>query len=220
MKGVLIFGAGQVARSLAEILETSGARVRAFVVDRERMENSYPIGVPVVACESVAEQFNPMAYAFVIGIGFRGLNGPRQSKFTMMKSLGYEPYTFVDRNARVARSAKIGSGAFIQAGNEIQTGAIIGDGAMLWSGNHFGHDSRLGSHSWISSHVCVSGGCSIGQRTFIGSGAVIGDRRAIGMDCIIGAGATVLDDVPSNAYVPGPRSEIKLDVAMRMARFL
>lgn len=207
MKDVLIYGAGQVAEVFAEYLDLNHLKVRAFVVDADRMEQAVFCDRPVVAFEDVEKLYSPAAYQFIVGMSFRGLNAIRAAKFAAMKGKGYEALTFVDRNARVAGSARVGEGAVILDGNVIQSGVVIWPNVVMWSGNHIGHHSKIGAHTWISSHAVISGACVLGERCFVGVNATIRDGIKIGESCVIGAHAHISKDCAAHGVYPGAATE-------------
>lgn len=207
MKDVLVFGAGQIAEVFAEYLDANHFKVRAFVVDGEKLTQGVFCEKPVVALEDVEKAFAPEAYQFLIGVSFKGLNSPRATKFEAMRAKGYEAATFVDRNARVSPSARVGVGSVILDGNVIQTKCWIGDNVVMWSGNHVGHHSRIGAHAWLCSHGVISGACVIEERTFVGVNATIIDGKKIGKECVIGANALITKDCPDFGVYPGGATE-------------
>ncbi len=77
----------------------------------------------------------------------------------------------------------------------------------LWSGNHIGHHSVIEDDVFLASHVVVSGGVRIGQGSFVGVNVTIRDRVTIGRQCVLGAGALVLEDQPDFSVVAPRGSE-------------
>ena len=68
-----------------------------------------------------------------------------------------------------------------------------------------GHRSKIRDNCYISSHVVISGFCEIGESCFLGVNCCIADRVKIARDCIIGAGAVVINDTdPGKVYVGNP----------------
>jgi sugar O-acyltransferase (sialic acid O-acetyltransferase NeuD family) len=207
LKDVLIFGAGQIAEVFAEYLDLNHFKVRAFVVDADRLTDGVFCERPVVALEDVQKEFSPEAYQFIVGMSFRGLNAPRASKFDAMRSKGYEPLTFVDRNARVAPSARIGAGTFIMGGNVVQAGVVISNNCVLWETNHIGHHSRIANHVFIASHAVISGAVEIGERSFVGVNVAIADGVKVGEGCILGMGSVISRDCAAHGVYWQPSAE-------------
>jgi acetyltransferase-like isoleucine patch superfamily enzyme len=49
----------------------------------------------------------------------------------------------------------------------------------------------------------------IGQKTFVGIGSAVAQGITIGDSCIIGAGAAVVSDIPSNSLAVGVPAKVK-----------
>lgn len=201
-KSVVIFGAGQVAQVMAAYLYDQKHAISAFIVDREHLPQGHAHPIPVSPFDEIG-RYSPRTHTFVIGMSFRGLNAPRALKFAALRELGYEPLTFIHRDASVCCN-DIGRGTFIMDENTIQPFAEIGDNVMLWSGNHVGHHSKVGNHVFVASHAVISGAVEIGERSFVGVNATIRDGVKIGARCVIGAGALILSDCEADGvYSPG-----------------
>lgn len=200
---VLVFGAGQVAQVFAEYLEGTGTPIAAVVVDPGFVAAGL-CGRPRVFTDEVERKYPPSDYRFIIGMSFKGLNGPRAEKFAMMRAKGYEPLMLSADPTKVAWSAKIGAGSFVMEGNTIQTGAEVGENCVIWANNHIGHHTRIADHVFIASGVTIGGAVEIGERCFVGVGATIRDNVKIGARCVIGAGALILSDCAQDGvYSPG-----------------
>jgi sugar O-acyltransferase (sialic acid O-acetyltransferase NeuD family) len=207
MKSVLIYGAGQVAQVFAEYLEDNRFEVAGFVVDAEFLtpdKKTAPPRIATYSAEHIEVGFPPERYHVVIGMSFRGLNKPRSEKYAEMMAKGYEPLTFVDRNAFVSASAVIRPGSFVMDENTVQPHTRIGTNTILWSGSHVGHHTTIGDNVFIASHAVISGSVEIGDYCFIGVNATVRDGVKIGPRCVIGAGALILSDCEEGGvYSPG-----------------
>lgn len=200
-KQILIFGCGQIAQVFAVYLQNQGNKISAFVVDSEYLLEERILDIPVVSSEVVRIRFRPEDHSFVVGMSFKGVNGPRAEKYEWMKSVGYLPTTFLDHRAKCTGTVEIGPGSFIMDGNCIQHNVSIGENTILWSGNHVGHHTTIGNHVFLASHAVISGAVTIGDRCFVGVNATIRDNVDIGAGCVIGAGALILKDCePDGIY--------------------
>lgn len=200
-KPILIFGCGQIAQVFAAYLQGNGDEIAAFIVDPKYLFEKSLLGIPVISSEVVRQQFSPEDHLFVVGMSFKGVNAPRAEKYEWMKSLGYQPRTFIDPRAKCIGTFDIGPGSFIMDGNCIQHNVSIGENTILWSGNHIGHHTTIGKHVFLASHAVISGAVTIGDRCFVGVNATIRDNVNIGEGCVIGAGALVLKDCePDGIY--------------------
>lgn len=211
-KGLLIFGAGQVAQVFADYLMRQGCQISAYVVDAAYWEPATFIGgIPVVAFENLAMTHLPENYRFTVGMSFKNLNAIRASKFEAMLLKGYEPITFKHGMCGVGRGVKIGQGSFVMDLNNFQTEFQCGDNCVFWAGNHFGHHTKVGNHVFVASHAVIGGSVEIGDFSFIGVNATIRDNVKIGKRCVIGAGALILSDCEDDGvYAPGGTQRSKV----------
>ena len=102
----------------------------------------------------------------------------------------------IDKTARISYGAKLDKtnpkGIFIGEESYIASGAIV-----------FSHDFSRGLHK----------DTYIGRRVFIGANAIVQCGLKIGDEVIIGAGAVVTKDIPSNTIAAGnPARIIKSDI--------
>lgn len=203
MKKLVIFGTGDIAQLAWYYFSTdTDHEVVGFTVDRQYLGDGRFCGLPVVAFDQVASEFQPADHDLFIALSYSKLNAVRREKYLEAKELGYRLASYVSSRATVLNDGRIGENCFILEDNTIQPFATIGDNVTLWSGNHIGHHSTIADHCFIASHVVVSGGCRIGASCFVGVNATLRDHLVIGEKCVIGAGALILADAePQGVYL-------------------
>jgi sugar O-acyltransferase (sialic acid O-acetyltransferase NeuD family) len=199
---IIVFGTGEVAE-LADFYFTddSGFEVVAFTVDAAFMKETEFRGRPVVPFERVGEQFPPECFGFFVAVGYGKLNAVRAGKVAAALAKGYRLVSYVSSRATVFPGFDPKENCFILEDNTIQPFASIGANVTLWSGNHIGHHSIIEDDVFLASHVVVSGGVRIGHGSFVGVNVTIRDHIAIGKQCVLGAGALVLEDQPDFSVV-------------------
>lgn len=107
-------------------------------------------------------------------------------------------------------------------GCQIGIGAKIGKDCILGYGGLgvvIHHRSEIGSHVNIGTNVTIGGALKkmgapiIGDNTIISTGAKIIGPIRIGANCVVGANAVVLEDVPDNSVAVGvPARVIKSNI--------
>src|SRR3989344_7560930 len=118
--------------------------------------------------------------------------------------------TFVEvqKNSKIGRNCKISSHTFICEGVIIEDNCFIGHGVMFINDNHpksINSDGSLESEAdWAKRFVKTN----IKNNVSIGSNATILGGITIGENAIIGAGAVVTKDIPSNVIVVGNPAKI------------
>lgn len=127
--------------------------------------------------------------------------------------------TLVHPTAYVSPLAKIGPGSFVGANSVIAAGALIEEHVFINRGATIGHDTRIGAFSRIQPGSNLGGLSKLGRGVTVGIGATLVERLVIGDNAVIGAGSTVLDDVPENVLVVGTPARFLRSVANPVFRF-
>jgi sugar O-acyltransferase (sialic acid O-acetyltransferase NeuD family) len=185
----------------------SAYEVAGFAVDAAFRKQDAFRGRPVVAFEDVAEKFPPDRYGMFVAVGYSKVNAVRAEKLAVARAKGYGIATYLSSRATTFPGFAPKENCFILEDNTIQPFASIGANVTLWSGNHIGHHSVIEDDVFLASHVVVSGGVRIGQGSFVGVNVTIRDRVTIGRQCVLGAGALVLEDQPDFSVVAPRGSE-------------
>lgn len=206
-KKLIIFGTGDIAE-LAQFYfdNDSEYKVVAFTVDQAYLKSKFLNGLPVIAFETLHQDFAPSDYTLFIALSYSELNKLRKEKYLQAKSMGYQIASYVSSKASIFNTT-VGENCFILEDNTIQPFVTIGDNVTLWSGNHIGHHSVIGDHTFIASQVVISGGVNVGDRCFIGVNATLRDHISIGDECVIGAGVLLLSDAESKGVYLGKEAE-------------
>jgi sugar O-acyltransferase (sialic acid O-acetyltransferase NeuD family) len=126
--------------------------------------------------------------------------------------------TLVHPTAYVSPLATIGSGTFVGARSVIAAGATLDEHVFINRGATIGHDTSIGAFSRIQPGANVGGLSRIGRGVTVGIGATLIERLVVGDNTVIGAGSTVLDDLPENVVVVGTPARVKKSVAAPVFR--
>jgi sugar O-acyltransferase (sialic acid O-acetyltransferase NeuD family) len=199
---VVIFGTGEIAE-LADFYLTNDSNytVVGFTVDEAFLTTSEFRGRPVVAFERVAETFPPERCKIFIALSYAKINRLRAEKVASARAKSYQFASYLSSKATTFKNFELKENCFILENNVIQPFAQVGANVTLWSGNHIGHHSIIEDDAFIASHVVVSGGVRIGQASFVGVNVTLRDHVNIGKQCVLGAGALVLEDQPDFSVV-------------------
>ncbi len=111
---------------------------------------------------------------------------------------------YIGLGARLGRGVRLGYGGL---GVVIHKGAVLGNNVLIGAGVTLGGTPRK------------KGVPVIGSNSFIYNGARVLGPVTIGENCIVGANAVVLDDVPDNCIVAGvPARIIKKNIDVSQYR--
>lgn len=86
--------------------------------------------------------------------------------------------------------ANIGVGCIINTASSIDHDCVISDYAHISVGARLAGNVEVGSHSFICINSCVIQGLTIGE------------------NCILGAGATLISDLPNNTTAVGTPAKV------------
>lgn len=213
MEDVIIFGNAKLAE-LAHYYFTNDSpyNVVGFTVNKKYITEKEYLGLPLIPFEEIENQFPPIEYKMFIAIGYKKLNTLRAKMYFEAKEKGYELISYISSRASRWDNIEIGDNCFILENQVIQPFVKIGNNVTIWCNSHFGHNTIIEDHCWISPHAAVCGGVKIGSYSFIGANVTIRDNVSIGKECIIGAGAIILNDTKGKeVYVANATGPYRLD---------
>ena len=202
MRSVII-GAGTYGEVYLAYLQEAGVNVVGFLDDDPKFVGQSVGGIPVLGGVSrlidLKETENVEAVYCPLG------NNKLRVKFlTMSTKLGYETPNYVHPSVVVSPHVKMGKGVYILLGTTIMPYADIKDYVMISMGVHLAH------HTILEEGVFLSTGCNFGasihahKYAYCGiSSTIMTGMHELGEDCLIGAGAVVIKDVPDRAVMAG-----------------
>lgn len=181
--------------------------VVAFSVEQEYLRRNTFRGLPVVAFESLAAEFEPAKCSVFVAITYLQLNRLRTRLMEAARAFGFTLASYVSSRAFVWRNVELGEHCFIFEDNTLQPFVRIGRNCVLWSGNHIGHHSTIGDNVFISSHVVISGSVHIGDNCFLGVNSTLVNDITVGSDVWLGPDVVIARDVEANTVWRPARSE-------------
>lgn len=215
MSKLVIFGAGKIAdEAYFYLTNDSPHEVVAFTVDREHLNATEKLGLPVIAFEDAVRIYPPDNFKMFVAVGYQDLNKFRARKYEEAKAKGYELISYVSSRASNFGDVKIGDNCFILEFVTIQPCATVGNNVFLWSGNHLGHHASIEDHCYIAGQVVISGSTKVEPYCFVGVSATLGHEITIGRESFIGAGSLITKNVePGSVYITGDTPKFRLDSA-------
>ena len=143
-----------------------------------------------------ADEFNGVAVAI-------GNNRIRLRKVLDLVKAGVALPPLVHPQAYVAKDVAIEFGVVVFAGSVVQPASVLGPASIINTGATVDHDCILLAGVHVCPGASLAGGVVIGECSWIGIGSCVNQYLTIGADVIVGAGASVVTDMPDGLTVVG-----------------
>jgi sugar O-acyltransferase (sialic acid O-acetyltransferase NeuD family) len=203
----LIWGGGGHGKVVADLVRAAGHAVAGFC-DRDP-EKLYrvvePGGGTVVVSESELLAGIEQTGALPVGIDAVALaigdNGTRLECMRVLSGFPLPP--LVHPSAVVSPWARVGDGSVVFACAVLNADATVGRAVIVNTGAIVEHDCSVGDGVHLSPRSALGGAARVEERSWIGAGATVLQRINVGAEAIVGAGATVIRDVPPGVTVVG-----------------
>lgn len=110
--------------------------------------------------------------------------------------------------AWISRSVRIGQGVIIYPGVTIDCDVRIGNFSIINKQSVVGHDVVLEDFSTLSPSVSIGGSSLLGEGAFMGIGSCTIQHVTIGRWSVVGAGATVISNLPERVVAVGVPAKV------------
>ncbi len=207
MRSVII-GAGTYGEVYLAYLQEAGVEVVGFLDDNKTIQGTNVKGVPVLGgvdlLQTLKSTYGVEAVYCPIG------NNKLRVKFLQYaKELGYKTPNYIHPSVIISPNVTIGDGVYVLLGTSIMPYTVIKDYVMI------SMNVGLAHHSILENGVFLSTGCNFGasihanKYAYCGiSSTIMTGVKELGEDCLIGAGAVVIRDVPDRAVVAGVPAKV------------
>lgn len=195
MNPVLILGAGGLGRELFWWAQEAGLTPVGFIDDNPDALKAYSDYAPVIG--SVAEA--PLTAPVICGIG---QNPIRQRCVRTLLERGAAFASCIHPLARVCH-ATLGKGAVVAPFAFVGADAKVGDFVFLQTGAVLGHDVTAGDFLRMDTTAFAGGFARIGHGVTLHTGAKVMPGKTVGDGAVLGAGSTLLSNLPAGATAFG-----------------
>lgn len=205
---VLIIGAGGHAQVIADVLlreQEQGVPIQpvGYLDDNPALVGQSSLSLPVlgsIACLPVIDHD-----AVVVAIGD---NRTRARIFRSLRAQGEQVVSVIHPAAVLTPDVRLGEGVMICAGAVVNTGTVIGDNVILNTGCTVDHHSRVEAHAHVAPGVHLGGNVHVSEGAFVGIGTAVIPGRSIGEWAVIGAGSSVIKDIPPFTTAVGVPAQV------------
>ncbi|MBT4482103.1 MAG: acetyltransferase [Candidatus Latescibacteria bacterium] len=201
---LLIIGAGAQAKYAVEIAKTKpNINIMGIldVFNNPEIAGKDFGGVSVEGGMDKLETFQPSSDMRLI-VAVSDNRKKEDIVYTLLER-GYSFTELIHPSATIASTARIGVGVLVNPTAVIQPFAVIGNHVMIHAGCIIEHDCIVEDFSNLAPRTTISGWVKVGKRAKLYTGCSVIPGKSIGDDAIVGAGAVVIDDVPSGKTVAG-----------------
>jgi sugar O-acyltransferase (sialic acid O-acetyltransferase NeuD family) len=196
-KELAIVGASGHGKVIADIAEQLGFTVNFY-------DDAYPSKTHIEhwsingTCADLVVLNKTMDVVVAIGN-----NEIRHQKITLLQQNSFNPITLIHPTAVISRYAVIAKGTVVFAGAIINAFAKVGVGCIINTAAVIEHDCIIDDFAHICPNVALAGGVTVGRKSWVGIGSQVKQLITIGDNCLIGAGSTVVKDMPDNVTAYG-----------------
>jgi sugar O-acyltransferase (sialic acid O-acetyltransferase NeuD family) len=203
LQKIIIFGAGGHAISVANVAESAGYDVIAFIDKNKAGEKLLDRNV-IDECASI-EGWRELCLAIAIGDNFTRQR-VYQDLHSRWSSLMFP--VLVHRSATISKYAKIDSGTVVMPGAIVGPNSLVGKFCLLNTRASIDHDTTMLDFSSLAPGAITGGRVSIGFRSNVAIGATLINGISIGNDTIVGAGSLLNSNLPNNVVAYGNPAKI------------
>lgn len=209
MKPLIILGAGGFARETLDIVEAINSisptwEMLGFIVDAQYGNTGQVVnGKPILGGFEELVQY-PNVYT-VCGVGSPSIRR-RMTQRAQRYSVQFA--NLLHPSVIKTRWITLGEGIVVAPGCVLSNTLTIGDHVHLNPSCTIGHDVDVDAFVSLAPGVLISGNVHLEEGAYVGTGARVIEKRTVGTWSIVGAGSTVIKNVPPHTTVVGTPAKV------------
>ncbi|RDI47723.1 acetyltransferase [Falsibacillus pallidus] len=201
----VLIGAGGHSKVVKDILIAGGHRVLGFL-DDNRSETSF-CGLPVLGkikdLPTLIDSEDSLSFIITIGDNKKRKHmADELNQYPIRFGTAVHPQSFIGDNVHIGEGSVIMPFAVINADTFIGSHCIINSHAVVE------HDCIVDSFVHLSPQSTLTGSVKAGEGVHFGASSCIIPGKQVGCWSIIGAGSTVIRDIPAFSTAVGSPAKI------------
>jgi sugar O-acyltransferase (sialic acid O-acetyltransferase NeuD family) len=201
-KPLVIIGAGGLGREVAWLVADINKlnpewNFLGFVDDG--LKDLTVEGYPILGEISHLYKIRPRPWVIIAIADFH----VRLRLFKELEKEGMPVATLIHPSVLMSDYVSIGPGGIICAGTIITTNVSLGKACIVNLGCFIGHDTVLNDHVSMMPATNLAGEVTVGTGCYFGLNSCVINQIEVGEYSIIGAGATVVNDIPPRSLAVG-----------------
>jgi sugar O-acyltransferase (sialic acid O-acetyltransferase NeuD family) len=204
VESIFVLGASGHAKVVIDILERQSQWRIAGLVDTYKATGTMLMGYRVLGSE---DRLPELMAQYGVGGGIVAIGDNRMRRQVALRVAAIaSQFRFINAvhpSARIAREVEMGEGIAIMAGVTVNAGTRIGNFCYVNTNASVDHDNVLEPFSCLQPNSATGGNVRLGSLSVLAMGAIAVPGISIGEDTLVGAGSTVLDDMPDGVIAYG-----------------
>jgi sugar O-acyltransferase (sialic acid O-acetyltransferase NeuD family) len=215
VQNLIIIGSSGHAKVIIDIAEKQGKYTVVGLIDRFREVGETTMNYLVLGGEAdlpeLLQKHAPCEVVVAIGDNFIREKVVAQVR-EMLPDVAFA--TLVHPSASIAGEVILGVGSVVMAQCAINSGTHVGCHVIINTSSAVDHDCTIADFASIAPGAILGGTVHVGHGAIVSLGAHVRHRINIGEHALVGAGSTVLSDVPASVVFYGtPAKEVRKRVA-------
>lgn len=203
-KSIAILGASGHGKVIAELAELDGYERIEFYDD------AWPVNYHLERWAIIGNTDDLFANlsdydACIVAIGN---NNIRLRKLELLRDKQAPLVSLIHPSAIVSSYCQLGLGSVVMANAVVNPFTQVGMGGIINTGAVVEHDCVLGDAVHLSPNSALAGGSRLSDGVWLGIGAVTKQLVKVGANTTIGAGAVVIQDIPSDCIAIGAPAKV------------
>jgi sugar O-acyltransferase (sialic acid O-acetyltransferase NeuD family) len=204
---IFVFGASGHAKVVIDIIEKQNLCEIVFLVDEDlSLMGTDFFGYQVIGGKDELLALPDAPCKTIVAIGS---NAARCKVSAWLTENNFAKVSAVHPSAQISRGVQVGAGSVVMAGVCINADTIVGEDVIINTRASVDHDCVIGDGVHVAPGSTLCGAVNVGEQSFVCSCATIIPNLMIGKSVVVGAGATVINDVSDDVTVVGSPAKPK-----------